>query len=62
MKSCFGMLAAFIGPFIGYEIYEFSGENFKLSCFYIFLYFYFPALILFVVLFYCNYDSNENEQ
>lgn len=59
-KSCFGIFASFVGPFIGYHIYQFTGKSFFLSslvvsCFYI------VALILFVIVFYFFYTPGEIE-
>ena len=60
-KSCFGIFASFAGPYIGYYIYQFANKDFELASFYISIYFYIPALITFIILFYCNYVPGEIE-
>ena len=60
-KSCFGMIASFIGPYIGYYIYQYSNKSFYLSTLFISIYFYIPALILFIILFYYDFVPGEIE-
>ena len=55
-KSCFGLLASFAGPFIGYYIYEFSGESFFLSCLVVSC-FYLLGIIGFIIFFYWVRDD-----
>lgn len=60
-KSCFGIFASFVGPYMGYYIYEWSGKSFFVgslivSCFYL------VALVLFLIFFYIDYHPEEIEE
>ncbi len=55
LKSCFGVVALFITPSIGYYLYSKSGKSFILCCFYISL-IYIVGIILFIIVFYFDYE------
>ncbi len=59
-KSCFGILASFFGPYVGYYIYEYSGESFMWSSIYV-SGTYLVALIFFVLVFYLDFTPGEVE-
>lgn len=50
-KSCFGILAGFAGPFVGYCVYMYTGKSFAKSCVIISAV-YLVALVLFIIFFY----------
>lgn len=57
-RSCFSILASFIGPFIGFHIYQAMGKSFFKSCLIISL-FYALGIILFLLFFYIDYHPEE---
>ena len=56
----FGIMASFVGPYVGYYIYQFSGQSFVKSSFYV-SGIYVLALIAFYILFYLDYTPGEVE-
>lgn len=59
-KSCFGILASFAGPFVGYYIYQFSGQSFMISNFIVAIAFA-VGLVLFFLAFYLDFTPGEIE-
>ena len=55
-KSCFGLLASFAGPFVGYYIYALTGKSFFLSCL-IVSGFYVVGILGFIIFFYWVKDD-----
>lgn len=60
-KSCFGILASFAGPFVGYYIYQWSGQSFLISNFIVALTFL-VGLTFFFLAFYLDFTPGEIEE
>ena len=61
VKSCFGVLGSFIGPYIGFFLYQLSGQSFLVSNFYVGGN-YLIGLILYIFVFYIDYKPGEIEE
>lgn len=60
IKSQFGIMASFVGPYVGYYIYKYSGDSFIKSSMYV-SGVYVISLIAFYILFYLDYTPGEIE-
>ena len=60
-KSCFGIFASFVGPYIGYYIYNMAGKSYTISLVYVTC-FHGVAIVLFILIFYLDFTEGEIEK
>jgi len=58
VKNVFSVAAAFLGPLLGYYVYQYSNKSLSLSLLYISC-FYLVGIFLFILVFYLDYSDTE---